>query len=456
MKKKIILLLLFSFVIFNLNFASVYAEGNFKRGDANQDSRVDIADAVYLLDYLFKGGEKPACLDAADSNDDGGIDLSDPVYLLAYLFKNNSLSPPEPFLTIGPDPTQDSLNCNLRKFVLKFYLDPALDTDINFTKRMLVEYVHDMNYILSKNTDRKLEFNPETGIILTKTKPQTDSATPPLPDDGYEVWAHVSLSNYAPTGFLRSYGGRGGMDVSGAAVLADLKWAKIHNVPKLVENTRDMEDYWIQINNMIHELEHSCGAGIGEYYSLSQVIDTTGVSPQVNINAFNTTDSYWASKADFMADPLLWNIYGNARFGNPRSRSSLLQAVKFSELSAKVCNGKYRNGVLLPDVKNIKIKVLRKDNLQPIAGADLKIWSVSKMVNPPQSVLLYNLTTNNSGEATFDWAGKGSLHTNVNLLRTIKAYKEGFAPVVKHISAFDAERVKVIDNKDLWNVEILM
>jgi len=64
-------------------------------GDANGDRLVDLADAVYLLNYLFKDGTPPVPLVAGDSNCDGQEDLADIVYLLNYLFKGGA-SPCEP------------------------------------------------------------------------------------------------------------------------------------------------------------------------------------------------------------------------------------------------------------------------------------------------------------------------------------------------------------------------
>ncbi len=81
----------------------------FVRGDGNGDGTVDLADAVYMLAYLFAGGPQPACADAGDANDDGILDLSDPISVLAFLFAGGTL--PDPGLECGEDPTRDLLSC---------------------------------------------------------------------------------------------------------------------------------------------------------------------------------------------------------------------------------------------------------------------------------------------------------------------------------------------------------
>jgi hypothetical protein len=57
------------------------------RGDANRDGRVTVADVVYLVGYLFKGGPPPVPLGAGDANHDGKVLVSDCVYLINFLFK---------------------------------------------------------------------------------------------------------------------------------------------------------------------------------------------------------------------------------------------------------------------------------------------------------------------------------------------------------------------------------
>lgn len=75
----------------------IEAELEFVRGNCNGDAedKVTITDAATVLAYQFQGAPVP-CLDACDVNDDGKINLADSVYLLNYLFKIET-PPPYPF-----------------------------------------------------------------------------------------------------------------------------------------------------------------------------------------------------------------------------------------------------------------------------------------------------------------------------------------------------------------------
>ncbi len=55
-------------------------------GDVNSDGSVDIADSVFLLQYLFVGGAAPSPLCQGGVNGDSDVDIADAVYLMAYLF----------------------------------------------------------------------------------------------------------------------------------------------------------------------------------------------------------------------------------------------------------------------------------------------------------------------------------------------------------------------------------
>jgi len=55
-------------------------------GDVNRDGGVDIADVVYLINYLFVEGPAPIPQAAGDANHDFLIDIADVVYIINYLF----------------------------------------------------------------------------------------------------------------------------------------------------------------------------------------------------------------------------------------------------------------------------------------------------------------------------------------------------------------------------------
>lgn len=77
----------------------------FLRGDCNEDSAVDIADAFALLESIFSGATIPTCSRACDANFDDVLNLADPVYALNYLFVGGD-SPQEPFPGCGIAPSQ--------------------------------------------------------------------------------------------------------------------------------------------------------------------------------------------------------------------------------------------------------------------------------------------------------------------------------------------------------------
>ncbi|MEE9443615.1 MAG: M14 family zinc carboxypeptidase [candidate division Zixibacteria bacterium] len=62
-------------------------------GDANGDSDVNVGDAVFIINFIFKSGLAPDPLEAADANSDGNVNVGDAVFLISYTFKGGS--PPE-------------------------------------------------------------------------------------------------------------------------------------------------------------------------------------------------------------------------------------------------------------------------------------------------------------------------------------------------------------------------
>ena len=89
---------------------SLSAQASFRRGDANADGRVNIADPIDFFYFLFRGNPLP-CLDAADTDDSGDLDLSDAIRTIRFLFREGAMpAPPGPYFC-GLDPTEDRLGC---------------------------------------------------------------------------------------------------------------------------------------------------------------------------------------------------------------------------------------------------------------------------------------------------------------------------------------------------------
>ncbi len=62
-------------------------------GDANDDDAINVGDAVWMINYVFKGGPPPPCTDEGDANNDCALNVGDAVYLINYVFKGGP--PPE-------------------------------------------------------------------------------------------------------------------------------------------------------------------------------------------------------------------------------------------------------------------------------------------------------------------------------------------------------------------------
>ena len=83
----------------------------FRRGDCNDEGKVDLSDAISVLNFLFAGGKASLCANACDMNDDEQLDISDAVFLLGYLFGGGP-EPPEPGHDGTCAPDQDPLDAD--------------------------------------------------------------------------------------------------------------------------------------------------------------------------------------------------------------------------------------------------------------------------------------------------------------------------------------------------------
>ncbi len=63
---------------------------SFVCGDANGSGDIDIADGVYLINYVFKGGAAPIPLAAGNSNGDADVNIADAVYIINFVFNSGA------------------------------------------------------------------------------------------------------------------------------------------------------------------------------------------------------------------------------------------------------------------------------------------------------------------------------------------------------------------------------
>jgi len=57
-------------------------------GDINGDGAINVGDAVYIVNYLFRSGPPPASPETSDLNCNGTLNIGDAVYIVAYIFKS--------------------------------------------------------------------------------------------------------------------------------------------------------------------------------------------------------------------------------------------------------------------------------------------------------------------------------------------------------------------------------
>lgn len=73
---------------FGLNSGFVQSFGGCcaNAGDANNDTRTNIADVTFLIARIFAGGTAPPCCEQGDPNADGRVNIADVTFLIARIF----------------------------------------------------------------------------------------------------------------------------------------------------------------------------------------------------------------------------------------------------------------------------------------------------------------------------------------------------------------------------------
>ena len=59
-------------------------------GDVNNDSVINISDAIFLINYIFLGGATPIPLEAGEVNCDETVNMADVIYIINYVFRGGN------------------------------------------------------------------------------------------------------------------------------------------------------------------------------------------------------------------------------------------------------------------------------------------------------------------------------------------------------------------------------
>jgi hypothetical protein len=79
----------------------------FKRGDSNVDGNIEVSDAIHTTTFLFTGGPRSSCLEAADFDDNDVINLTDVIASLNWLMLGGVAPPAPGAASCGTDPVPD-------------------------------------------------------------------------------------------------------------------------------------------------------------------------------------------------------------------------------------------------------------------------------------------------------------------------------------------------------------
>ena len=334
----------------------------------------------------------------------------------------------------------------MRPAVIRFLLDPALvDTNIGDVGQRLSRYVGDMNKIYAKTTVRQFVFDPNVHMQIWDKPFPTGGMCYPL-QSGYEYHVFVQKS---PKNF--SYNGSSLCNISNnnAMVSTGYKWEKIWSNSDIGTDKEARDDYYRrQLRAVIHEIGHSHGLGLGEYYSLATLNDDTGTEPDLDVRSTNPDDAYWSSRKKVLLDPML----------SMPPLETFMEDMQFSPLSSSIINATANDSdlalcdspnPLLCDAHNVRsgtqvpIKVTDGQTGSPISGCSLKIYKVD--AGSPKFELLEGPEISANGTYIYTWLGaSGSLHASTNMVRLVKASCPGYKPGGEWISVFDLQAAKVL------------
>ncbi len=342
---------------------------------------------------------------------------------------------------------------------LRFFIhqDLAGTLDAAALRSRLGQYAAHVQAVFHRETLRRLVFDPLSDITVCTGSPFTQGPGP-YPETGFEVWVYARLTDRPERG---SYGGCMAVDASGAGGADDLRWDRIYDPSALRPGSPQLAQYWLQIDHVLHELEHTFGAGVGEYYSAGGLQDPTGVEPVLPpMPGLNAAEGhpFWDGNQEYWADPLTVLAYRNPRLGSPDSLPALLAAVRFAPATVGVINGLHRAAGVdsVPDLSSVTVEVLDDVTGQPIPRASLRVWN--RLDLRPQSNFFEHAVAPTAvpGVFAFEWKpcrDACMFNSSVNA-KILKAYAPGYEPKAQWAWLYDAQREKCFYGRSEFKVTL--
>ena len=324
---------------------------------------------------------------------------------------------------------------------VQFYIDPAIaaTASIATIRANLVKYVEDLNFILAKNTGRKFDFNPATGVIVTSTQP-FDGIVPAggAPQVGYQIRIWVQKSNVdASTGGFHS------IHSNGDAVIKDLYWNKFYSPSALT--SLQVVDYARQLRTLLRPFGNICGLSreTGNYWNLADAINPTGypssVLPDMHafndwaVPIFNPTDTYWGTKGDYAGEPMFALPFPAA------DRAAIRATYVFSTLSAKVIRSNYRWPTSNPPMASttgLQVTVIDAESCLPLTVAQVYLDRTGPFQTP--GIIFPLPVRTGPGTYTFDWQPLGGgVGVFLDPIRVVEVTSPGYTSEFFYLTGID-------------------
>ena len=363
-------------------------------------------------------------------------------------------------LHTGDQPTLYASYLNLGSHALRFFVSPELAGSLSPVElqNRLSQYAAHLIGIFTRETQRVITFDPQTGITVTSTDPFTGPESTPQAD--FELWVHATLTDDPAAG---SYGGVVGADSTGAGGIHGMKWDQIYDPSAVADGSIELRQYWRQLHLTLRGLEQAFGAGIPDYATLGGLHDLSGVAPLLSdVPAADSSDTgwFWEDRFNYWTDPLTANAYANPRLGSPTSLSTLLNLVSFAPATRGIINGGYRGAdnaaQALPDMTRTMIQVLDAQTGTPVNGAIVRVWNRQDPASPTST---YEETVSDlgvNGFYSFSWTGAYGPVSEANNAKLVKVYAAGYAATAQWVTIYDAQTARLADGSSSLTVLVTL